>query len=163
SAIPTYIHVLRADASVLYVNQAVMDYFGITLDDAQREDYRARFFHPEDVERLREERRAALQRPVPFENEQRTLGKDGKYRWFLIRYNPVLDEQGKIDRWYAAATDIEDRKRAEESLRNSEAYLAEAQRLSKTGSWAWSPEQDIRYWSEECYRVLSFDPQDGLP
>jgi len=41
--------------------------------------------------------------------------------------------------------------------------LAEAQRLSQTGSWAWSPDQDIRYWSEECYRVLSFDPQDGLP
>jgi formate hydrogenlyase transcriptional activator len=50
-----------------------------------------------------------------------------------------------------------------EALRSSEAYLAEAQRLSQTGSWAWSPEQDIRYWSEECYRVLSFDPQDGLP
>ena len=41
--------------------------------------------------------------------------------------------------------------------------MAEAQRLSQTGSWAWSPDQDIRYWSEECYRVLSFDPQDGLP
>jgi PAS domain S-box-containing protein len=48
-------------------------------------------------------------------------------------------------------------------LRRSEAYLAEAQRLSQTGSWAWSPEEGIRYWSEECYRVLSFDPQGGLP
>jgi C4-dicarboxylate-specific signal transduction histidine kinase len=48
-------------------------------------------------------------------------------------------------------------------LRRSEAYLAEAQRLSHTGSWAWSPEEGIRYWSEECYRVLSFDPQGGLP
>src|SRR5258708_36370317 len=48
-------------------------------------------------------------------------------------------------------------------LQKSEAYLSEAQRLSQTGSWAWSPEQDIRYWSEECYRVLSFDPQDVLP
>src|SRR4029077_18930737 len=52
---------------------------------------------------------------------------------------------------------------AEEALRNSEAYLAEAQKLSQTGSWAWSPDEDIKYWSEECYRVLSFDPQDGLP
>jgi PAS domain S-box-containing protein len=59
--------------------------------------------------------------------------------------------------------DVTERKRAEESLRKNEAYLAEAQRLSQTGSWAWSPDQDIRYWSEECYRVLSFDPQDGLP
>jgi len=113
NAIPTYIHVLRTDGSVLYANQAVLDYFGITMDDAQKDDYRARFFHPEDVERLREERREALQRPVPFENEQRVLRKDGVYRWFLIRYSPLLDEQGRIDRWYAAAFDIEDRKRAE--------------------------------------------------
>jgi PAS domain S-box-containing protein len=59
--------------------------------------------------------------------------------------------------------DLSEQKRAEEALRRSEAYLAEAQRLSHTGSWAWSPDQDIRYWSEECYSVLSFDPQDGLP
>jgi len=59
--------------------------------------------------------------------------------------------------------DLSEQKRAEEKIRRSESYLAEAQRLSQTGSWAWSPDQDIRYWSEECYRVLSFDPQDGLP
>src|SRR5882724_1956365 len=59
--------------------------------------------------------------------------------------------------------DLTERKRAEEKIRISESYLAEAQRLSQTGSWAWSPEQDIKYWSDECYRVLSFDPQDGLP
>jgi formate hydrogenlyase transcriptional activator len=63
----------------------------------------------------------------------------------------------------AFVLDLSEQKRAEEALRSSEAYLAEAQRLSQTGSWAWSPDQDIRYWSEECYRVLSFDPQDGLP
>jgi formate hydrogenlyase transcriptional activator len=71
------------------------------------------------------------------------------------------------------ALDLSEQKRAEEKIRRSEAYLAEAQRLSQTGSWAWSPDltgdfctspnQDIRYWSEECYRVLSFDPQNGLP
>src|SRR6202046_5250794 len=69
--------------------------------------------------------------------------------------------------------DLSEQKRAEEKIRRSESYLAEAQRLSQTGSWAWSPDltgdfcssphQDIRYWSEECYRVLSFDPRDGLP
>src|SRR5262249_55199677 len=96
NAMPTFIHVLRADGSVVYVNQAVLDYNDLTLEDVQKEDYRARFFHPEDVDRLREERRVALTRPVPFENEQRVLGKDGRYRWFLIRYNPLLDEQGRI-------------------------------------------------------------------
>src|SRR5258708_2699635 len=59
--------------------------------------------------------------------------------------------------------DLTEQKRAEESLRRSEAYLAEAQRLSHTGSWAWSPDTDARYWSEECYRVLGFDPRDGSP
>ncbi len=75
------------------------------------------FFHPEDVERLREERQEALTRVAPFENEQRVLRKDGTYRWFLIRYNPVLDEQGRIDRWYSVGLDIEDRKRAEAKIR----------------------------------------------
>jgi PAS domain S-box-containing protein len=76
NVIPTLIHVLRTDGSVLYVNQAVLGYTGLTLEDVRKEDYRARFFHPEDVERLREERREALTRAVPFENEQRVLGKD---------------------------------------------------------------------------------------
>jgi PAS domain S-box-containing protein len=115
NVIPTFIHVLRADGSVLYVNQAVLGYTGLTLADARKEDYRARIFHPDDVERLREDRAEALLRPVPFENEQRVLGKDGKYRWFLIRYNPLLDAQGGIDRWYVAAFDIEDRKQAEDA------------------------------------------------
>jgi len=113
NVIPTFIHVLRNDGSVLYVNQAVLGYTGLTLEDVRKEDYRARYFHPEDVGRLREERRKALTRPVPFENEQRVLGKDGRYRWFLIRYNPLIDEQGRIERWYVAAFDIDDRKRAE--------------------------------------------------
>src|SRR5262245_34519372 len=116
NVIPTFIHVLRADGSVLYVNQAVLGYTGLTLEDVRKEDYRDRVFHPDDVERLSEERTEALRRPVPFENEQRVLGKDGKYRWFLIRYNPLLDAEGNIDRWYVAAFDIEDRKRAENAL-----------------------------------------------
>jgi PAS domain-containing protein len=71
--------------------------------------------------------------------------------------------QGGGNEGVAFVLDLSERKRAEEALRSSESYLAEAQKLSQTGSWAWSPEQDIRYWPEECYRVLSFDPQDGLP
>jgi PAS domain S-box-containing protein len=158
NAIPTFIHVLHTDGSVLYANPAVLDYFGITLDDARKEDYRARFFHPEDVERLREERREALARAVPFENEQRALRKDGKYRWFLIRYNPLLDEQGRIDRWYAAAFDIDDRKRAEAQVEQAYLRLAEAQRLSKTGSFITDLLVDDHNWSEEAFRIFEFDP-----
>jgi formate hydrogenlyase transcriptional activator len=117
--------VLRPDGTALYANQTVLDYTGLTLEDVQREDQRARVFHPEDVERLREERHEALARGKPFEIEQRALGKDGKYRWFLIRCNPLRDDRGHIIRWYATGTDIEDRKRAEERMRDENLALRE--------------------------------------
>ena len=123
NTIPTFISVSRPDGTVLSVNQAALDYHGVTLQDVQKEDFRTRFFHPDDVERLREERKEALKRPVQFEYEQRALGKDGKYRWFLVRYNPLLDDQGRIDRWYATAFDIEDRKRAEALLAGEKRLL----------------------------------------
>jgi PAS domain S-box-containing protein len=158
NAIPTLIHVLRPDGSVLDVNQAVLDYTGLTLEDVWRDDYRDRVFHPEDVERLGEERRQALTRAVPFENEQRVLGKGGRYRWFLIRYNPLLDAQRRIDRWYVAAFDIEDRKLAEAQVEQAYARLAEAQHLSKTGSFITDLVGDDHDWSEEAFRIFEFDP-----
>jgi PAS domain S-box-containing protein len=124
-AIASYIYVLRSDGTALYANQTVLDYTGLTLEDVQREDQRARVFHPEDVERLREQRDEALARGKPFELEQRALGKDGNYRWFLVRFNPLRDDQGHIIRWYATGTDIEDRKRAEERMRDENLALRE--------------------------------------
>jgi PAS domain S-box-containing protein len=124
-AIASYIYVLRPDGTGLYANQTVLDYTGLTLEDVQRQDNRARVFHPEDVERLREERHEALARGEPFELEQRALGKDGKCRWFLVRYNPLRDDQGHIIRWYATGTDIEERKRAEERMRDENLALRE--------------------------------------
>jgi PAS domain S-box-containing protein len=124
-AIASYVYVLRPDGTALYANQTVLDYTGLTLEDVQREDQRARIFHPEDVERLRRERHEGLARGKPFELEQRALGKDGNYRWFLVRYNPLRDDQGHIIRWYATGTDIEDRKRAEERMRDENLALRE--------------------------------------
>ena len=83
------------------------------------------FFHPEDWARLQDERRQGLSRSVPFEIEWRLRRKDGQYRWFLVRYHPLRDEQGRILRWYASATDIDDRKRAEERTRNENLALRE--------------------------------------
>src|SRR5258705_3992147 len=124
-AVASYIYVLRPDGTPLYANQTVLDYSGLTLEEVQREDQRARVFHPEDVERLSKERHEALARGKPFELEQRALGKDGNYRWFLVRYNPLRDDQGHIIRWYATGTDIEDRKQAEERMRNENVALRE--------------------------------------
>ena len=62
---------------------------------------------------------------LPHEAELRLLRKDGKYRWFLFRYNPLRDEQGRLRRWYVAGTDIEDRKQAEQRLQNENVALRE--------------------------------------
>src|SRR5258707_1340205 len=95
-----------------------------------------------------------------FEHTYRLLLPDGSVKHVHAIAHVLQDASGNRE-FVGAVTDITERKTAEESLRRSEAYLAEAQRLSHTGSWAWSPDTDFRHWSEECYRVLGFDPRDG--
>src|SRR5258706_1418868 len=121
--IPQTITVLDRNGTTIYANHAVLDYTGLTVADVTKLDFRDRVFHPEDVERLRDERQQALVRGEAFENEQRARGKDGKYRWFLIRYKPLLDDTGQPLRWYASGTDIDDLKRAEARLRYDEREL----------------------------------------
>jgi PAS domain S-box-containing protein len=123
NAVAQAIVVLNPDGKPIYANRAVLEYTGLSLDEVRADDFRERVFHSDDVQRLREERQKALSGTVPFENEQRALGKDGKYRWFFIHYNPMLDENGKVIRWYATGTDIEDRKQAENKLRQDEREL----------------------------------------
>ncbi|MFZ0335825.1 MAG: sigma 54-interacting transcriptional regulator [Candidatus Acidiferrales bacterium] len=123
--IPQTIVVLNPDGRAIYANRAVLEYTRLSLDEIRSDGFRARVFHPDDAERLREERLAGLSGSTPFENEQRALGKDGTYRWFLIRYNPLLDESGKVVRWYATGTDIDERVKAEERTRNENLALRE--------------------------------------
>jgi formate hydrogenlyase transcriptional activator len=124
-AIPQTIVVLGPDGRNLYANQAVLEYTGLTLDEVMAADFRARVFHPDDVERLHDERQEALARGLPFANEQRARRHDGQYRWFLNQYNPLRDEQGRILRWYVTGTDIDERKRAEERMRHENLALRE--------------------------------------
>jgi len=124
-AIAQTVIVLNPDGRVLYANRVALEYTGMSLDEVRADKFRARVLHPEDVQRLREERHKALSGTVPFENEQRALGKDGKYRWFLMQYNPLLDEGGKVIRWYATGTDIDDRRRTEDRTRNENVALRE--------------------------------------
>ena len=124
-AIRQGIVVLDPEGNILYANQWLLDYTGLSLEEAIVPNLRTRIFHPEDVARVLHERRDALSRGLPFENEQRALGKDGKYRWFLILYNPLRDEHGSVIRWYVTGTDIEDRKQAEQRVRNENLALRE--------------------------------------
>ena len=130
-AVPQHILVLEPDGRPLHVNRRDLDYTGMTLGEALAPDSLDRIFHPDDLKRLRNERETAIARGLPWESEARLLGKNRKYRWFLIRLNPLRDEQGRVIRWYGTRTDIDDRKQVEDALRRSEAYLAEAQRLTR--------------------------------
>src|SRR5256712_3546991 len=123
-AIPQLIIGIKPDGKCLSENQAVLDYTGLTEEDVRSENFRD-VFHPEDSERLRDERDAAISRGVPFEYERRVRRRDGQYRWFLIQYNPLLGERGEVIRWYATGTDIHDRKQAEERTRQENVALRE--------------------------------------
>ncbi len=123
-AIPQLIIAIGADGKFLYANQAVLEYTGLTKEEVRSERFRE-VFHPEDSERLRDERDAAISRGVPFEYERRVRRRDGQYRWLLIQYNPLRDERGEVIRWYATGTDIDDRKQAEERTRQENFALRE--------------------------------------
>ena len=123
--IPQAIVVQDPSGAPIYANQATLDYTGLAAEDVTAPFFRERIFHPDDLERLREQRKAALAHGVPFEIEQRARRNDGQYRWFLIRYNPFRNDQGQVTRWYATGTDIDDRVRAEERTRNENLALRE--------------------------------------
>ena len=80
-------------------------------------------FHPDDRERVMSELKSKLSSGSPHETEARLLRNDGKYLWFLFRYNPLRDEQGRVMRWYVAGTDIDDRKQAEDRLQRENVAL----------------------------------------
>jgi PAS domain S-box-containing protein len=123
---PQYVAVLAADRdrTRLYTNQTMLDYFGFTLEQWRSSD-RHKYYHPDDWERVTSETQKEFSSGLPHEYEARFLRKDGKYRWFLFRWNPLRDEQGRLMRWYVAATDIEDRKQAEQRLQNENVALRE--------------------------------------
>src|SRR5258706_276965 len=124
-AIPQTIVVLSPEGRAVYANRMTLEYTGLTIDEVLATDFRTRVFHPEDVSRLEDERRHALALGKPFDNDQRARRSDGQYRWFLVRYNPLRDEQGKVLHWYATGMDIEDRKRDELRVRSENQALRE--------------------------------------
>jgi formate hydrogenlyase transcriptional activator len=109
----------------MYANKAILDYTGFSIEEARQPDSTNRGFHPEDIEHLSQARRKAMLDNQPFAIEERIRRKDGQYRWFLAQFNPLLDEQGRVIRWYATGTDIDDRFRAEERMRNENLVLRE--------------------------------------
>jgi len=123
-AIPQLIVAIGADGNLLSANQALLEYTGLTKEEVGTERFRE-VFHQEDSDRLRDQREAALSRGLPFEYERRVRRRDGQYRWLLVQYNPLRDEEGIVIRWYATGTDIDERKQAEERTRQENVALRE--------------------------------------
>jgi len=128
--VPQYLVVLGPDGEWIYANRVAREYTGLTLDEYLSVDVLDRVFHPDDLEKVRALRARGFAAGHPFEHEARLLGKDGVYRWFLFRFNP-LAEQGRVKRWYGAATEIESRKQEEERVRKENVRLEERTRIAQ--------------------------------
>src|SRR5271168_2797182 len=187
-ALPQLVWGARPDGWCDYFSAQWTNYTGVRESDLLGWRW-MEALHPDDREPTRQFWMESVAGRRPYDVEYRVRRSDGTYGWFKTRGTPIRASDGRIVKWFGTCTDITDRKRAEQALkdheaelsqardlleikvmertkelRRSEAYLEEAQRLSKTGSWARvSATGEMRYWSEECYRVLGFEPQDGLP
>jgi PAS domain S-box-containing protein len=153
--IPTLVWRSGPDGVPDFLNQPALDYTGLSLDQAETGWPRA--FHPDDKKGMLVKWSAIRASGMPGELEARLRRFDGEYRWFLFEAVPLRDEAGNIVKWYGSSTDIQDRKRAEQKLRRSEAKLTEAQRLSRTGSFGWNVSTGERYGSREFFRILGYD------
>ena len=117
--------------------------------------------HPEDAARVKQTIERASQDGKDFDSEHRLLMPDGSVKHVHVVARAKREAPGGLE-FVGAVMDTTDSKRSEEALRRSESYLAEAQRLTHTGSWAFNAITPL-YWSEENFRIWGFDPQQGLP
>ena len=150
------------DGEVMRVNQRTLNFTGArSVEDLRNLGWKE-FLHPEDFPKTANAFFHAIQTGESYENLQRVRRVDGEYRWHHVRAEPLRDREGRIIEWYGLSVDVDEGKKVEERLRCSEAYLAEAQRLTHTATVAYNA-TEILYFSEEAFRLFGFDPLQGLP
>jgi PAS domain S-box-containing protein len=159
--VPSLVWSLAPGGEPTQVNQRILDYFGKPFEDFKHSGWEA-FVHPDDRPETEKAFSHGIQTGTSYQIVNRLRRADGEYRWHHTLGEPLRDQRGRIVQWYGVSVDIDEGKRAEDLLRRSEAYLAEAQRLSHTGSAAFN-DTTILNWSDETYRILEFDPGKGLP
>jgi PAS domain S-box-containing protein len=153
--IPALVWTTLPDGSLDFINRRWAE-IGLSLNDLRGSKWSA-VMHPDERAAVVDKWRTAVETGTPYENVRRVRRADGEYRWFLSRGALLRDESGKIIKWYGVETDIEDQRRAEDAVRRSEAYLTQAQRLSRTGSFGWRPSTGEIFWSEETFRIFQYD------
>jgi len=160
---PALIHTARPDGYLDFFNKGWLNFLGQPLEKLLGWQWTS-FIHPEDVEAFVQRWRESIATGEGFEGTARVRRADGEYRWMLHYKLAMRGENGRIIKWHGSSIDIDDRKRVEEQLvksaqklQRSEAYLAEAQRLSHTGSFGWNPDTGEIVWSDETYRIFDYD------
>src|SRR3984893_7225402 len=156
NTIPMLAWSARPDGFCDFLNQRWLDFTGLSPAQGRGLGWGAAI-HPDDAKGVLDSWQMALVTGQLADVEARMRQFDGEYRWFLLRGSPLRDESGKIVRWYGTNTDIDDRKRAEEELRRSEAFLAEGQRLTLSGTLLWRLDTDEITFSDQLYRIHEFD------
>jgi len=139
------------------MNRPFLEFFGKTAEEMKNWKT-ADVIYPDDLPLVIAEFTHSVTTGTPYDGEIRyRRAADGIYRWFQVRIDPASDAAGRITGWYSLITDIDDRKRAEEKLRRSEALLAQVQRVSLTGGFSWRVDTDDVTFSEEAYRIFEFE------
>ena len=154
--IPVLAWSARADGAADFLNRHYQHYVGLPVEQLLGWGWTSAV-HPEDRAQIVRDWHAMLSSGRGGELEARYRRCDGQYRWMLVRTNPLRNKKGHAVAWYGINIDIEELKRAQEELRRSQAFLAEGQRLSSTGSFSWHPHNDRLTWSDELYRIFAFD------
>jgi PAS domain S-box-containing protein len=154
--IPTLVWRAGAEGIPDFLNQPALDYTGLSLDQAATGWPRA--FHPDDKKGMLQKWSAIRQSGMPGELEARLRRFDGEHRWFLFRAEPLRDEAGSIVKWYGSSTDIEDRKRAEEALRESEQRFRDYAETASDWFWETGPDHGVIHISDHL-SVVGLEPE----
>jgi PAS domain S-box-containing protein len=155
--IPTLVWRAGPEGIPDFLNQTALDYTGISLDQAATAWPRA--FHPDDKKGMLVKWSAIRASGMPGGLEARLRRFDGEYRWFLFQAEPLRDEAGNIVKWYGSSTDIEDRKRAEEALRESEQRFRDYAETASDWFWETGPDHRVTRISEHVGDI-GFAPSD---
>jgi two-component system, LuxR family, sensor kinase FixL len=155
--IPALVWSILPDGSVVFLNQRWLDYTGLSLEEGLGQGWQAAI-HPEDRARFVDEWASARAAGKPLEAETRLRRADGEHRWLLIRAVPLRDEKGNIVKWYGTSTEIEERKRAEEVLREQSRLLD----LTHDTVFVRDVNDVITYWNRGAAKLYGWTREEAV-